>query len=131
MVAQPMTWTDLLRHDVIPVLTGYLVFLAIVVSYGLHRRAGKAPIKRGGGADYAWRPLARYLAGVVAGGYIFFLTVVVLFYFVIGEKSGTFISQALIQGSAFTFGIVLPAFVALTVAEEAWRRLRRRRRPGV
>ena len=140
IAVQPITWIDLLRHDVVPVLTGYLAFLAIVVIYWVHQRAMSHPTggrsATGRAIDnhrYAWRPLARYLAGLFVGGYAFFLTVVVVFYFVIGERSRTFISQALGQGSVFTFGIVLPAFVVLSFAEDGIsgrlkRRLDRKRR---
>jgi hypothetical protein len=137
IAVQPITRTDLLRHDIVPVLTGYVVFLAIVASYWLHRRAGKPTLARGGGTAtggatdehrYAWRPLARYLAGLFVGGYAFFLSVVVIFYFVIGERSRTFISQALGQGSVFTFGIVLPAFMVLSFAEDGISRMLQRRR---
>lgn len=134
-----MTPVDVIRHDVAPVLMGYLVFLAVLFAYWFGRRSGKTPrmLARGSGPGspeamdgrgYFSVALVRYLAPVFVGGYAFFLLIVVAFYFVIGERSRTFISQALGQGSLFTFAVVLPGFLVLSFLEDRVGRFLRRRK---
>src|SRR5207249_7610774 len=59
----------------------------------------------------------RALGSLLAGGYLVFLMIVVVFYFVLGGKDRSLIWQALGQGSLLTFGMVLPAFVLLSWAQ--------------
>jgi Family of unknown function (DUF6256) len=140
-VVQPVRWVDVFRQDVVPVLTGYAVFLATLLAYGSARRAGHATSKwptranrlrpeLADGRAYLSSAFVRYLAWIVLGGYAFFLAVVMVFYFVIGERSRTFISQALGQGSLLAFAIVLPGFAVLSCLEEGARRFFRWRRRG-
>jgi hypothetical protein len=70
------------------------------------------------------------MASTFIGGYAFFLLIVAVFYFAIGEKSPRFISQALGRGSLFAFGIVFPGCLLLSFVEDRiWRARKRRRHP--
>jgi hypothetical protein len=119
----PQGWWDVMRHDVIPVASAYLVFLGLLVTYRVATRrsaAGPSPgrersrTRSSSGADPGWGDLVRYLAGTAAGGYLFFLSIVVVFYFVLGGEDPEFIRQALVEGSILAFGLVVPAFLVLS-----------------
>ena len=121
-----MIATSVLRQDVAPVLAAYLVFLSTLVAYV---RAGKVQ-KRASHAIRDWRSFLRYLSTMFLGGFAAFLLIVVVFYFVLGARSSMLIRQALLQGSWFVFGIVLPSFVLLSVVTDRVARTRGRRPPG-
>jgi hypothetical protein len=119
----PQGLWDVLRHDVIPVASAYIVLLALLVTYHLatRRSAGgpspgrKRPRTRSSsGAHPGWGDLVRYVAGTAAGGYLFFLSIVVVFYFVLGGEDPEFIRQAFVEGSILAFGLVVPAFLVLS-----------------
>jgi Family of unknown function (DUF6256) len=135
--AEPGSAWDVLRHDVIPVGAAYLVFLAILVAYRRGKRESpgtsapaRDPRQRGwltmrgseDGPSPPWIDLVRYLVAMAAGGYAFFLSIVVVFYFVLGGEDWTFIRQALVEGSVLAFLVVLPAFVLLSWLEDLLRR---------
>ncbi|HEV8420794.1 MAG TPA: DUF6256 family protein [Actinomycetota bacterium] len=115
----PQGWWDVLRHDVIPVAAAYVVFLGLLMTYrvAIRRPSSGAPPRRAGrpGADPSWGDLIRQLAGTAAGGYAFFLSIVVVFYFILGGEDLEFIRQALVEGSLLTFALVLPAFLLFSV----------------
>jgi Family of unknown function (DUF6256) len=116
---------EVLRQAVIPVVSAYLVFLAILVTYRQSRREGRdgrrVPEAHG---PPAWRHLIRYVTAMAVGGYLFFVLIVVVFYFVLGNEARSLIYQALAEGSLLTFGMVVPAFLLMT-----WIAERRSRRP--
>ena len=135
--AEPRNGWDVLRHDVIPVAAAYAVFLGILIAYRRATRPShgtgstalelrrRGAVSRAGGANGAApRPsdLLPYLAALVSGGYVFFLAIVVVFYFVLGGEDWEFIRQALVEGSLLAFALVLPAFVVLTWLEGLLRR---------
>jgi hypothetical protein len=106
---------DVLRQDVIPVASAYLVFLAILVVYRRSRRAGWGPVRIPDAHPIpAWRDLVRYLAGMAVGGFLFFVLIVVVFYFILGNEDRSLIYQALAEGSLLAFVIVVPAFLLIT-----------------
>ncbi len=118
--AEPHGWWDVVRHDVIPVASAYMVFLGLLITYrratrrvdagpGHHadRQRGDVPTDLTPG----WGDLIRYLLSTVAGGYVFFLSIVGVFYFILGGEDLEFINQALVEGSLLTFALVFPAFL--------------------
>ncbi|MGH2573000.1 MAG: DUF6256 family protein [Actinomycetota bacterium] len=116
---------ELLRQAVIPVVSAYLVFLAILVAYRRQRREGRdGPRISEAHGPPAWRHLIRHVTAMAVGGYLFFVLIVVLFYFVLGNEPRGLIRQALVEGSLLTFGMVLPAFLLI-----AWIADRRSRAP--
>ncbi len=127
--AEPQRWWDVLRHDVIPVAAAYLVFLGLLITYhrATRRRVGgpgNHEEEQGGDVptDLApgWGHLVRYLAGTVLGGYLVFLSIVVVFYFVLGGEDREFIRQALVEGSFLTVTLVVPAFLLFSAVAELW-----------
>jgi Family of unknown function (DUF6256) len=111
------------RQDIAPVGSAYLVFGVVFVWYARRRRrrpeTGEVlPTRRA----LDWKSFLRSVAATIAGGYLVFALIIAIFYLVLGGQPRNFIPQSLIQGSVLAFGVVLPAFVALTLAEAAWRR---------
>jgi uncharacterized protein DUF6256 len=128
--AEPHGLWDVVRHDVIPVAAAYVVLVGLLVTYHRttrapgdgYRRPGAGHGRRSGrsatGATPGRGDLVRYLAGTAAGGYVFFLSIVVVFYFVLGGEDLGFIRQALVEGSLLAFALVLPAFFLLAWVED-------------
>jgi hypothetical protein len=118
--------TVILRQDVAPVGSAYVMFVGMFAWY--LRRTGRGRAESGSRSFRAaarhpeWPTLLRFLAGTFAGGYLFFALVILTFYLVLGGQPGNFVSQSLAQGSVLAFGVVLPSFAILTWAEAAWRR---------
>ena len=114
----------LLREVVAPVLTGYVVVLAMLVSYRRALTRGDAAALRSRPVPTGWRPLVRDVVMMAVAGYAFFLLLVVVFYFVLGGESGTLVTDALVEGSVLTFVLTLPVFLILSWAD-GWIRQRR------
>jgi hypothetical protein len=121
-MAPALLWQDVLRQDVAPVLAGYLVVVGCLVAYRRMKRepepmqAQKAPPGR---TDFL-----RYVATTFLMGFVFFLGIIVVFYFIISGQSRSIITHALWQGSVLAFGIVLPAFLLLSWLDRRGRRAR-------
>jgi hypothetical protein len=121
--ANPRSWADVLRHDVIPVASAFAVWIGFLVSYQRTGGRRRQPEDRPTG-----RRAFRRLASTVIGGYVVFLFVVVVFYFVLGGEAPSFIYQAVGEGSFLAFGIAVPAFLGLSwLDQRGWFRLTRRR----
>jgi hypothetical protein len=113
--SDPLDWWDVLRHDIIPVAAAYVVFLGLLITYRMSSRRPSVRTRPGHpearDADPRWGDLIRHVAGTAAGGYAFFLSIVVLFYFTLGGEDLAFIRQAFVEGSLLTFAFVLPSFL--------------------
>jgi Family of unknown function (DUF6256) len=123
----PVGWLDVVRHDIIPVASAFLAFVALLVAYHRARRGGRDTSPRVPGSERApdpgWPHLLRYLAGTMAGGFVFFLAIVVVFYFVLGDEDVSLIVEAVVGGSALAFLIVGPVFLVFSwLAERSSRR---------
>jgi Family of unknown function (DUF6256) len=124
-----MNVSRVLRQDVAPVGSAYLVLLVVLVWYAKSRRRGGPtgpgrPSVAGAARDLTGPSLVRSLAASLAAGYVVFALIIAVFYLVLGGQPKDFIPESLLQGSVLAFGVVLPAFVLLTLAESAWRRRR-------
>ena len=113
---EPTGWWDVVRHDVLPVASAYLAFLALLV---ISRRASSRPRRSARPSHTGSEPrgivaLTRYLAGMIVGGYVVFLVIVVVFYLLLGGESSVFVGHALAGAAWLGFGVVLPAFLLLS-----------------
>ncbi len=115
----------LLREVVAPVFTGYVIVLAMLVSYGRALARGDTHALRPRPAPTGWRPLVRDVVVMAVAGYAFFLLLVVVFYFVLAGESATLVTDALVEGSLLTFAVAVPTFLLLSFVDG---RLRARRR---
>jgi Family of unknown function (DUF6256) len=110
--------SGLLRHDVIPVVSGYVVVMSMFVAHRRDRRRRAA----GGRPDEplairgwppTWSGLTRYLLATGLGGYVVFIAVILLYYFALGGEDFTFIRDALTGGVWLGFGIAVPGLLFL------------------
>jgi hypothetical protein len=129
--ADPLSWWDVLRHDVIPVASAYLVFLGVLITYARTRSRPGRPRSTVHRPRATWPDLVRHLAITAAGGYVVFVAIVVAFYLLLGGESPEFIRQAFVEGSLLAFAMVIPAFVALSWLGEVVSRRARRGRPPI
>jgi uncharacterized protein DUF6256 len=105
----------IIRRAVIPLVVAYalFVFMALATLRGPHvERADVEPVA-------GWKEALRSLAVTVAGGYLCFLLIVLVFHVLIAEQRGAFASAA--AGGAFlAFGVATPVFLL-----SLWRSSRR------
>ena len=142
--------SDLIRHDVIPVLSGYVLLMAMLLLAGgrsprrallrsgtapyrygairrriLQRGRSPSPTDRPEAAGSAWPRLVRYLVATAAGGYMLFLAIVIVYYLALGGETSKFIRDAVFGGAWLAFGVAVPALLAAAWFED---RVRSRRR---
>ena len=78
---------------------------------------GNAKVLRPRPVPIRWSGLVRHIVGTAVGGYVFFLLLVVVFYFILGEHSSTLVTDALVYGSLLAFTVVVPVFLVLSWAQ--------------
>ena|SRR6266571_3161415 len=110
---------DVLRWDVIPVSSAYAVFVAAAISWWRQRgqpsdgqRLQESPARAVGGA-----------LTTVAGGYVAFLAIVLVFNVWIAGQRGALRSAA-IGGGFLAFGVAAPVFALLAWIGSRTRRSR-------
>ncbi len=131
-----MLTSSLIRQDLVPMLTGYLLVMA-VLGIGLRRlyrpaaRPGRAPGRAGEqpGRPRAstksrrgWPALIRRVTGTAVGGYLLLMAVVIGYYYGVARVGGRFLESAF-TGAALLAGIAAPVFAAAS-----WLAERRRQR---
>jgi hypothetical protein len=138
LLGDAVSVTRVLRQDIAPVGSAYLVFLVVFIWYAARRRRGTPPPRLRSvliPADVRWAAALRLVVPTLVGAYLVFTLIIAIFYLVLGGQPRNFVPQALAQGSVLAFGIVLPAFVLLSWAEAGLRRRRAiergRHGPGV
>ncbi|MDP8956667.1 MAG: hypothetical protein M3N24_06895 [Actinomycetota bacterium] len=105
----------ILREVIAPVLTGYVVVVAMLIAYWRALRRGDR--LRPHPVPARWGRLVRDVIVMAIAGYAVFLVLVVVFYFILGGHSATLITDALGYGSLFTFIVVVPVFLVLSWAQ--------------
>ena len=121
---RPVSFSSLLRHDVVPVGCAFLAVVAMEWAY-LRASAGERAAPAAGPPP-GWRRLVRYVVGLTVGGYLAFAAIVGVFYFVLGDAGSRYLRQGFGLGAALAFGIALPGLLAAAGLAELWRRLRGR-----
>ena len=101
---------QVLRTVVVPVLSAYALLAWVVVYASRHPEAGRPPTAVDG-----WSPRLRLIAVTVAGGYVCFLAIVLVFHtWVVGQRSA--LGSAL-RGGTFLAAICAVAFILGSVVE--------------
>ena len=101
---------QVLRTVVVPVLSAYALLAWVVVYASRHPEAGGPRT-----AFIGWRPRLRLIAVTVAGGYVCFLAIVLVFHtWVVGQRSA--LGSAL-RGGTFLAAICALAFILGSVVE--------------
>ncbi len=114
-------WPGLLRHDVVPVLSAYVLLMAMMIATRGGRRAREeraAPPAGPGPKAVPWRALARHLVVTALGGYGVFLAIVLVYYLALGGEDARFIRDALTGGAWLGFGIGLPGILVVAWIED-------------
>jgi hypothetical protein len=96
----------ILRRVVIPLIAAYALFVFMALSTLRAPHVERADVEPVAG----WRGPLRGLAVTVAGGYLCFLLVVLVFHVLIGGQRGAFVSAAA-GGGFLAFGVAMPAFL--------------------
>lgn len=109
--------SHLLRSDLVPILTGYLI-LMVVLAAGLlaqQRRAaaGKPTTRLTGRWERGWPALILHVLTDALGGYLLLIAIAVLYYYGVAKVGGSFLASA-VTGSLLLIGISLPAFLAVS-----------------
>jgi Family of unknown function (DUF6256) len=146
--------SDLIPQDVVPVGTGYLILMGVLVAgLRLQRRQGGpgAPGGQGGSGARAaqgapatgpdaggktagrtarrlapgWPRFLAQMGSTALGGYLVLMTVVIVYYYGVARVAGQFLASAF-TGTALLLAISLPAFAAASWLAER----RQRRRAG-
>lgn len=118
--------SHLIRSDLIPIVTGYLIIM-VVLAVGLRalrrlprdadaRTFSRAAAKPGRG----WFRLLRLLLSTALGGYLLLMAIVVLYYYGVARVAGQFLESAF-TGCALLLAISLPLFAAASWLLERWR----------
>ena len=130
--ADPQTWADILRHDVIPVATAFVGFVALLLSYRRRQKRGEhVRVEANPVVGASWTRLVLHLLATASGGYVLFLLIVWVFYLVLGGEDRTLLHEALAEGSMLAFLIVVPGLLAIEGLHELVRRLAGRGRPAL
>ncbi len=124
--------SSLVKSDLVPIATGYVLVMAALAAGLLPRRGadqGRGAEPAGGPQPGAvgWLRLAGHLAETFAGGYLVLMVVIVAYYFGLVRYGGNFLESAF-SGCAELLGIAAPVFLAATWLDG--RRARRRSAPG-
>jgi len=119
--------SHLIRSDLVPILGGYLILMA-VLAVGLRaqrrRAAAGLPVSRlTGRRDHGWRALILHVLTDALAGYLLLAAVVVLYYYGVARVASNFLDSEF-TGSAALLGISLPLFLALSWLTERRRRAR-------
>jgi hypothetical protein len=121
--------SHLIRSDLVPLLSGYLI-LMVILAVGLRvqrrRTAAGHPLTRlTGRRDRGWPALILHVLTDALAGYLVLAAVVVLYYYGVAKVGGSFLDSAF-TGTALLLAISLPVF--FLVSWLAQRRLAQRKR---
>ncbi len=116
--------SHLIRSDLIPIPTGYLIVM-VILAVGLwnarrRTRAGQPLTRYPGRIDRGWPAFLYHALTDALGGYLLLAGVVVLYYFFVARLGGNFLDSEF-SGSALLLAIAVPIYLAATL-------LRRHRR---
>jgi Family of unknown function (DUF6256) len=124
--------SHLIRSDLIPIISGYII-LMVVIAVGLRisrrRAAAGLPTTRvTGHFDRGWPALVVHVVMDAAGGYLLLMAVVVLYYYGVAKVGSNFLDSAF-TGPLLLLSVCLPVFAALSLLTR-WRQERGRQRAG-
>lgn len=134
----------LIRQDLVPIVSGYvLVMAALAAGLLLIRRSGARAADQGrratrsdaaraapgpGRPGPGWPRLIRHVAATAAGGYALLMIIVLLYYYGVARVSGQFLASAF-SGCALLIGLSLPAFLGMSWLTQRWRQRSGRGQP--
>jgi hypothetical protein len=107
--------SHLIRSDLIPIVTGYLLVM-VILAVGLlnarrRTRLGRPLSRYTGRLDRGWLAMLYHVLTDSLGGYLLLAGVVVLYYYFVARLSGNFLDSEF-SGSALLLAIALPVYFA-------------------
>ena len=105
----------IIRRVVIPLVAAYALFVFMALSSLRAPQVERAGVERVAG----WKEALRGLAVTIAGGYLCFLLIVLVFHVLIAGQRGALVSAAA-GGGFLAFGVATPVFLL-----SLWRSSRR------
>jgi Family of unknown function (DUF6256) len=125
--------SHLIRSDLIPIVTGYLIVMVVLAGGLLAARrrtlAGRPLIRYAGRLDQGWPAFCYHVLTDALGGYLLLAAVVVLYYYLVARVASNFLDSDF-SGSALLLAVALPVYLfasMLRVLREDRRRGRSRR----
>jgi hypothetical protein len=122
--------SHLIRQDLVPMVTGYLLLMAVLVgglwALGRRVRSGRPTGRSVGRHEHGWSALVWHVLADALGGYLLLAAIVVVYYYGIAKVGSNFLSSAF-SGTAVLLAIALPAFLAASLFSQ--RRAARRAGP--
>jgi Family of unknown function (DUF6256) len=120
--------SHLIRSDLIPIVTGYLIVM-VILAVGLlnarrRRRAGQPLARYTGRIDRGWPAFLYHALTDALGGYLVLAGVVVLYYYFVARLGGNFLDSEF-SGSAVLLAVAYPIFFVASLLRQ-----HRRGRPG-
>jgi hypothetical protein len=119
--------SHLIRSDLIPIVTGYLIVMVILAAGLLNARrrtrAGQPLARYTGRIDRGWPALLYHALTDAVGGYLLLAGVVVLYYYFVARVAGNFLDSEF-SGSALLLAVAFPIFFAASLVSR-YRRGRR------
>ncbi len=110
--------SHLIRSDLIPIVTGYLIVMVILAAGLLNARrrtrAGRPLTRYTGRIDRGWPALLYHALTDALGGYLVLAGVVVLYYYFVARLGGNFLDSEF-SGSAVLLGVAFPIFFAASL----------------
>ncbi|HTX86364.1 MAG TPA: DUF6256 family protein [Streptosporangiaceae bacterium] len=125
--------SHLIRSDLVPILSGYLI-LMVILAVGLRvqrrRTAAGHPLTRlTGRRDRGWPALILHALTDALAGYLVLAAVVVLYYYGVAKVGGSFLDSAF-TGTALLLAISLPVFFLVSWLTQRRQAQRKRDRQG-
>ena len=107
--------SHLIRSDLIPIISGYLI-LMVILAVGLRTQrrrtaAGLSTSRLTGRHDRGWRALALHAVTDAVGGYVLLAAVVLLYYYGVARVGSNFLDSEF-TGTALLLAVCLPVFTA-------------------
>jgi hypothetical protein len=107
--------SHLIRSDLIPIVTGYLIVMVILAAGLLNARRrtrdGRPLTRYTGRIDRGWPAFLYHALTDALGGYLLLAGVVVLYYYFVARLGGNFLDSEF-SGSALLLAIAFPIFLA-------------------
>jgi hypothetical protein len=107
--------SHLIRQDLIPVVTGYVLLMGVLAGglWALARRvrSGRPTGRVTGRHDRGWPALIWHVLADALGGYLLLGAIVLLYYYGVAKVGSNFLESAF-SGTALLLGLALPLFLA-------------------
>ncbi len=123
---------QLFRQYGLPLVVTYALFIGLLVRFA-RGSDSEAPETTEAGdvtpdSARGWRALARHLLVTATGGYLCFLGVVLLYYWLVARQSRRFLTEAVTGGAFLAYAVSVPAFLLMTWLAGRYRRRSVRRK---